>query len=239
MISLDLGLWQSRVSAFGPLSLSPSLWLDASDSATLFQSNGGAAASADGDPVGYWLDKSGNNRHVSQTDPTKKPLLKLSVQNGRNTIRFDGVNDYILNSTISSSVSEFWTFAVFKKNGATNQYIHDTVSGYQDYLTWQGSRWYINVNNFGDATTTGSFIFGNRFKANPNDVYKNSVLVTGLSGTSPTPSSTTGFILATYRSLTGIFLNGDIHEIIRIPSTITTQNRIDLFSYLNTKWAIY
>ena len=46
---------------FTPASISGlQLWLDASDSGTLFQnSNGTTAAAADGDPVGYWVIKAG------------------------------------------------------------------------------------------------------------------------------------------------------------------------------------
>ena len=95
MIGLSLGLWQyGRSASFSPLSLSPALWLDASDAATLFQSNGGAAAAADGDPVGYVLDKSGSANHLIQVTGTSKPTLKLAIQNAKPVIRFDGVNDF-------------------------------------------------------------------------------------------------------------------------------------------------
>ena len=66
------------------------LWLDASDSSTLFQnSDGTTVATADGDPVGRWADKSGNGRHATQTDGTKKPFKKLAVKNSRDVIRWD------------------------------------------------------------------------------------------------------------------------------------------------------
>jgi len=74
MISLDLGLWRrSGGTSINPLTLSPALWLDASDASTLFQATTGSVpAAADGDAVGYWLDKSGNNRHASQTSGSNK-----------------------------------------------------------------------------------------------------------------------------------------------------------------------
>ena len=45
-----------------------SLWLDGNDSSTMFQescSNALTAVSSDSDPVGCWMDKSGNGNHVS------------------------------------------------------------------------------------------------------------------------------------------------------------------------------
>ena len=45
-----------------------SLWLDANDSSSMFQdscSSALTAVSSDSDPVGCWMDKSGNGNHVS------------------------------------------------------------------------------------------------------------------------------------------------------------------------------
>ena len=97
MISLDLGLWRrSGGTGFNPLTLSPALWLDASDSATLFQATTGSVpAAADGDPVGYWLDKSGNNRHASQTSGSNKPLLKTAILNSKNIVRTNGTSSFM------------------------------------------------------------------------------------------------------------------------------------------------
>lgn len=90
--------------SFTPLSLAPSLWLDASVASSLFQnSNGTTAATADGDPVGYWADLSGNARHVTQATGTKRPALKLAIQNGRNVVRGDGVDDTMIKTGLSIS----------------------------------------------------------------------------------------------------------------------------------------
>jgi hypothetical protein len=75
------------------------LWLDAADASTLFQnSDGTVAAAADGDPVGYWGDKSGNNKPASQSTAAQRPVLKLNFQGGRSGIRFDGSNDILTGS---------------------------------------------------------------------------------------------------------------------------------------------
>jgi hypothetical protein len=64
------------------------------DSSTLFQSGTraapGAAVTADGDPVGLMLDKSGNNNDVAITT-TQRPLYKPN--SGLPYLLFDGVND--------------------------------------------------------------------------------------------------------------------------------------------------
>lgn len=93
---LGVGL-SSPVTAFTPISIAGlQLWLDASDSTTLFSDSAGSTpATADGDPVGRWADKSANGRHATQSDGTKKPTLKLALENGRNAIQFDVSNDTI------------------------------------------------------------------------------------------------------------------------------------------------
>lgn len=92
--------------AFSPLSIAGlQLWLDASDSGTLYTDSAGSTpATADGDPVGYWGDKSGNSNHTIQADGTKKPLLKLSQQNSKSGISFDGVNDSLTKSITTAAL---------------------------------------------------------------------------------------------------------------------------------------
>ena len=79
-------------------------WWDASDPATLYQTSGGSLATADGDPVGEWRDKSGNGYHWAQASGTNKPALKTNIKNSRSVVRLDGVNDYM---QVASSVGTF------------------------------------------------------------------------------------------------------------------------------------
>lgn len=64
-------------STFTPRSISGlALWLDASDSGSLFQnSDGTVPATASSDPVGYWGDKSGNGRHAVQATAARRPSV--------------------------------------------------------------------------------------------------------------------------------------------------------------------
>ena len=106
MIGFGLGLWDNHGGAgFNPLTLSPALWLDASDASTLYTDSGlTTLVAADGDPVGGWQDKSGNSRHATQASGTNKPLYKTGVKNSKSILRFDGVNDAL---AIASSTAYF------------------------------------------------------------------------------------------------------------------------------------
>ena len=60
----------SAVAAYSPLSLSPALWLDGKDAATVTLVNSA---------VSQWADKSGNNRHAGQSNSAIRPTYTAGV----------------------------------------------------------------------------------------------------------------------------------------------------------------
>lgn len=81
-------------STFSPTKIAGlSLWLDASDTQTLFDAtSGGSTPSADGS-VARWVDKSTNAYEFTQSTANNRPLRKTSSQNGKDGLLFDGTND--------------------------------------------------------------------------------------------------------------------------------------------------
>ena len=67
-----------------PADIDTALWLDAADASTI-TTVGGA--------VSQWSDKSGNNRHATQSDATRRPSFTSSALNGYSALTFDGTND--------------------------------------------------------------------------------------------------------------------------------------------------
>ncbi|MEY3411865.1 MAG: putative adhesin, partial [Bacteroidota bacterium] len=66
------------------------LWLDAADAATITQSGG---------LVSQWNDKSGNNRHLGETDNNLKPTYRANVLNGKGGIDFNSNKGLFSTST--------------------------------------------------------------------------------------------------------------------------------------------
>lgn len=79
---------------WSPLTLRPALWLDASDSSTITIQTG----------VSEWRDKSGFNRHFTQSSTTLQPAYQVERFNRLNCIRYDGSNDTL------SRTPESWAY---------------------------------------------------------------------------------------------------------------------------------
>jgi hypothetical protein len=71
----------------------------------MFQnSDGTGAVTADGDPVGKWLDLSGNDNHATQTVSADRPIYK--TDGTLEWLSFNGVNQWILGSDYSSALAQ-------------------------------------------------------------------------------------------------------------------------------------
>lgn len=250
MISLDTGLWQRGPSgSFSPLSLSPALWLDASDASTLFQSNGGAAAAADGDPVGYWLDKSGNAKHASQTDGTMKPLLKLNSQNAKNGILADGVNDYI-RSALNMNGWTGVTYFVVGKPVTTGIAIGNystaggIFTGFTNTAVDFGGR--LHGGSYASSTITYSSSYSARIMTGGYDgtnitVQNNNGSAVSVAASTPGTiiCQTNLDIFANTHSSAATYRNGVMYELVILNYFATTTQITNMVSFLNTKWNLF
>lgn len=239
--------------AWSPTSVSNLLvWLDANDSLTLFQTSGGTAASADGDLVGSWLDKSGNNNHGTNT-LTARPTLKTGLYNGKNCLRFDG-NDYLSlpnfhnlgtdDSTmfiVARTDTPGYYVVLFEQKGAGGgRYVHYTagVAG--------GIRYYSYHNGSvgqPDPWVTQSFASGTLF-------VPNSIIKTVRSGTTSSFSINNGAAktgtLADFDSSGGFtylgnslyneYMRGDICEVLCYGRALSDAEQTLVNSYLKNKW---
>lgn len=249
------------VAPFSPADISGlQLWLDATTG--LFDAtSGGSPVTADGSAVARWEDQSGNGRHFTQSTSLNRPLLKTSIQNSKNVVRFDGSNDRMIGPNELKFAPPVSIFAVISAGPiAAYQTIYGNgtlAGGVQGYGIWVSD---ISDNlgafssQYRDSSTAntnyytatipiaGVFFIGNSIiTSTKNILYFNNSTEDSqdhLIGTI-TPNQD---VLIGARADGGSFnwhLNGDIAELIIYNSSLSTINRESVRNYLNTKWAIY
>jgi hypothetical protein len=241
--------------AFSPSSIAGlQLWLDASDSGTLYTDSAGSTpATADGDPVGRWADKSGNNNHTIQADGTKKPLLKVNILNGKSIIRNDGVNDF-LKSTTGGDDSSFTVFATNIKRGGEGLNMMAVSMGEETTgkrrCMWHpanGNTWpnTISFNGFSrDVQANLPWVTGTaniaqfRITSGAVQIAKNNSAWTTSTSPGLVAYTATNIFLGSNNQMTEIF-NGDYAEVLVYAASLSDANRTLILDYLNIKWSVY
>jgi hypothetical protein len=233
----------SGAAPFDPLSLSPALWLDASDASTLYDAaTGGSLVAADG-AVARWEDKSGNSKHATQGTGSFQPVRKTAILNGLDIIRFDGIDNLLTTSQILSA-QPATAFAVVKttKNdsptlGASSESTGGASIG---VCARRGSGTHILY--CGAVLASGTFpntptILTNMINGVSSAIYNCGSLIT--SGDCGTRYD----IRAVGHNFNAgggpSYFGGDIAEILVFPTPLSTPNRQAVERYLNAKWAIY
>jgi hypothetical protein len=237
-IPLLLGLLGGGGAAFSPLTIPGlALWLDASDASTLFQDDAGTTpATADGDVVGYWGDKSGNGKHVTQTVAGQKPLLKTAVQNGRNGIKFDGSDDVLANASFALTKPDTLIAAIRTGTGggaavdgvATRQGVfHDSTTTIKLFA---GSS--VTV---GTASNTTAFICVGVFNGAASYGRVNAVQSATVN---PGTNDMAGIRVGNNPS--GSFpYNGHVLEVIAAQGELSAGVIASVEAYLNAKWVVF
>jgi hypothetical protein len=253
-LGLGLSLKRSRriiTPGFNPLSLSPALWYDASDLSTLYQNSGlTTPASADGDPVAGWKDKSGGGYHATQTDTTKRASLRLAIKNGKPIVRFNGSTSRLSHLlTLSAASTVVGVFNVTSAAGGVHKLVCCSPANtaikaqFMAKITgvnqW-GGYWNsfrssgitsLNTWNIGTITDSGAGTVNmyNNGAASPVATFTSQTYYTDVTHDRRCVGGHPG----------GELLTGDIAEILVIPGVISAGNLASLSSYLNSKWGVY
>jgi len=267
---VGVGAYTAASAAVTPMAFTPSsigglqLWLDAADASTLYDATtGGSLVAADG-AVARWEDKSGNGRHFTQSSSGSRPLRKASQQNGKDTLLFDGTNDFFEGSDFSDADSGGLTvFVVYKRNatGTTHELLTKAnTNGVGWFVRHSPSdKLQLNIdlggnNNMFRATSAavsaasyavvGFVAVSGQFQSSL--FYRNGSAV-GMAAASvegsgaQQPPSTTGIVRVgaqEYLGTTYFHANANIAEVIIYNSALSDTDRAAVESYLMTKWGI-
>ena len=221
------------------------LWLDAGQG--LFQSTGGAAATANADPVGQWMDQSGNARHGTQATTAAKPTLRLNQVNGRPALRFDGADDFFSLAAWPAGATSGELFLVVKlvadpPSDSTSGLWSIGASGSDTHFP------YIENNIYDDCLSTVRKNLGDPLPSLSSAYHIYSVASAAgawtarLDGATLFTTATNTYGVAASpklgQSLSTRVLNGHIAEFFAYSSVLSAPDRVSVLTHLSTKYAI-
>jgi hypothetical protein len=217
---------------------------------------------ADTEGISKWADQSSNNNKVVQAVAAKRPAYRSTAGGALNLIpvaKPDAVDDVLLNTALAALDSTSAGFAIFGvirtgsnvatyrsllglgASGANGIDIRVQSSKLQAYINNGGS--FAGITSTTTITTLQAITFCIVFAPNAYPLlYINAGASEGaVQGTTVAlPTGTWGLALLGNRYADGgQFGNTDIAECFACNSVPTAQQRADMFSYMNSRFAVY
>lgn len=230
-------------------------WWDTSDTSTLKQDSAGTTAvTATSDPVGYWVDKSGNSRAFIQSGAS---TIKPTYQGANAGISFDG-GDYLTLYSQSTTFTAQTVVAAVKLEAAGNigaRVFNQVSAGGSDY---NATGHYIPIRRASSFTSVGGYAGGGDRSLVTNANGVKSLIVARHSGTAivnringvdgSSYSHTLNYTperMRLFSNLTSVNDNpgetgaGTYYELLVFSTALSTTDRGALETYLNAKWSVY
>jgi hypothetical protein len=230
---------------FSPAEISGlALWLDASDSSTLFQnSDGTVPATASSDPVGAWLDKSGNARHATQSVSGSRPTI--SAMGSRRALRL-GASGAVSRLSLGNLSAAFPAagnvFVAFQPNSDSQYTLYSTRNNDDTYANTSTSLWGTWVNTRTSVTSSrpssGAHVANLYGTSGSFSVIEDGALIHSSSALAWEPGNDHNIGSRPASAAGQTPLDGWIGEVIAYNRALTTAERQRLERYLAAKWGI-
>lgn len=203
-------------------------WYDADDLSTITKDGS--------DFVSQWDDKSGEGNHVTQATGTDQPLWVDGAHNSRDTIRFDGTNDW-LNVDPFTSGAATQPVSIFivctMPSGGSDQVVIDGDTA-RIIFGRTGTIYRVFAGTELTGTTTTTALRQYRVLANgaSSDLRRNeSSILSGAAGASSLNGITFGA-----NFVGGEAANCDISEVLVYDANVTGADLALIEQYLQDRW---
>jgi len=239
--------WSARATDWTPAEITTEMWFDADDYSTITEASGA---------VSEWRDKSGNDRHLSQTAfPVAQPVYDATGwSGGKPTLAFDTYNAATRASTLYRDATSdgmpatgYTLFTVIDPRSI------DTESWLTCFRNTDGKEHRFQINNNGfvvrsDASnggsasaaySTGEKILMMTLDSDVSEIRENGVQTAGNNGTY-TPAAITGtFALSSRGGTDGhAGMDADLSEYILVSGAPDQETREKIEGYLAWKWGL-
>lgn len=218
----------------------------------LFQSAGGAAATADGASVGQWQDQATAADHIVQATGGKLPTLQngaADLLNGQPVIRFDGGDCLQGAFTNGGALAQPFTILAVAKMDATivnDGAMHQLYDGddgtnrmaiYQDSSTTP-DQWALYagaVLGSGDATDANWHILLAVFNNTSSGLWADGTALAAGAGGTQNPD---GLTLGANNNQGSSYWKGDIAEVLIYDEDLATADKNQVAQYLATRYGL-
>lgn len=232
------------VGAFGVPPISGYVaWFDAMDSSTITVSDG---------RVSQWSDKSGNGNNLVQATAGSQPNYGLAMLNGLPSVGFDGANDNLACTTITSSDRTFSWFAAMAvhslndistvvgsgggSGGLELRITSNTPGDGHIIVNKAGTSTLAETSSSVVATASRPFVVAACLSDTDITLYANRLSETVSNSTTFTGSRTV--LVAFERTGGSRFARSHMGEMIAYDSTIGSTDALKIIDYLMSKWGI-
>ncbi len=237
-----------------PVTANLKFWLVADD----------IGGTADGNNIARWVDRSGNNFHEYQDNPTYRPALKLAANgiNNHAVVRFNGVNS-VMTTSFTGAITAKTMIVVTRLTTLTpsgtaggggilsleNPSQFDAIV-YNETAAkrWlQGSEFLVRLFNSPiDETSLAGLLITYTSAASNYRIYRNGALLSSSTAFSPPSFSNSNFTIGMrhYINLNIIpgsgnhNYNGDLAEALIFTSVLSTNERQAVEAYLQAKYGL-
>jgi hypothetical protein len=224
--------------AFSPAEVAGlKLWLKA-DGVLWQDSARTTAATADGDPVGAWDDASGLGNHATQATSTRRPTLKLAVQNGKPVLRFDAVDD-VFNLTATMTSAPSTALAVLTPSaGGTRTLTCGNADSLQYRVESDGKQRLVraNVADMGVSTSAlsqAAFNVAAYTYASPDAAFRRNGAADGTLSTAQPFTDPVRYVGSAEP------FGQDLAELLFYDAALAAADLQRLEAYLNARWGVY
>jgi hypothetical protein len=240
---------------WNPSMIQTALWLDAADASTMFDAtSGGSLVAADG-AVARWQDKSGNGNHATQSSSGSRPIRKTGIQNGRDTLLFDGSDDWLSGAATPCTSNAKTIISVTRNSNAVGGTVYmNRQENDNKFLARQlfaastsfvgGDSVVNNVTITGNFSTTWQSFTISSWTQQTTDravFYWNNGTSYATTGIPNNEDGGAGYRVGVAQGSSGILIQyhpGDIAELVILNSQASTDTRQRIEGYLAHKWGL-
>jgi len=194
-------------------------------------------------------DISGNSNNFYQLTSNKQPIFKTNVVNGMSVIRFDGVNDDLLTSSISALESPDVTwFIVYKQDlmktaGILGSSYSSNTNKWLSYGlpngTVRSGQYSPTMTHMTYADDFSNFNFTSVHVSPTNtEAYKEGTLVQSFNTSYTAPTGHNFLVMGSFtsQSTNNKFFDGDIAEVVIFNTSLNDLERVIVENYLGAKY---